>query len=97
MFDVSEVKLLSAKRGFHIASIAGSGEVYVFEDGERNCERGVVLVAYLRGVDAFQVIGGLFSRIESPHATVEALRNMGFDLALLPRRVQKALAIHAVL
>jgi len=71
----------------------GSSQVYVFE----NSDRDVVLMVYPGGVDAFQVIGGSFSKIENSRVTVEALKSMGFNLGLLPKQARKALAIHSIL
>jgi len=86
------------KDKFRVVSVCevDSSQVYVFENSKYG-ERDIVLMVYPGGVDAFQVIGGSFSKIEKPCVTVEALKTMGFDLGLLPKQVRKALAIHFIL
>jgi len=73
-----------------------SSQVYVFENSNYS-EREVVLMVFPEGVDAFQVIGGSFSKIENPRVTVEALKGIGFNLGLLPKQARKALAVHSIL
>jgi hypothetical protein len=90
---LSEVRLQTLVKGKVYLASVGNSEVYVFDAHGRS----IVLAVHPDSVDAFEVVGGSFSKLEDPRVTLDMLKRMGVKPAGLPDKARKALAVHAVL